>query len=268
MPDVYAQITEVDPATAELVADAMELRAADPQQRAMLMSYLEDLALAGGARVLEIGCGTGAISRVLAGRPEVAEVVGIDPSPLLLVKARHLSSGVPGLSFTEADGRDLPVLSGTFDGVVLHTVLSHVPGPEHVLAEAFRVLRPGGRLAAFDGDYATITLAAGESDPLQACCEAFAAGFIHDRWLVRRLPALVRAAGFRDVAMRSHGYLQTSDPAYMLSIADRGADTLVATGRIGHALGEALRAEARRRVGEHAFFGHIAYASLTATRRA
>ena len=50
----------------------------------------------------------------------------------------------------------------------------------------------------------------------------------------------------------------------MLSIADRGADALVSSGRIGPELGEALRAEARRRVGARTFFGHVAYLSLVA----
>ncbi|HEX6015765.1 MAG TPA: hypothetical protein VFY87_28965 [Geminicoccaceae bacterium] len=50
----------------------------------------------------------------------------------------------------------------------------------------------------------------------------------------------------------------------MVSIADRGADTLVANGRIGRDLADALKAEARRRVEDGSFFGHIAYASLVA----
>jgi SAM-dependent methyltransferase len=264
VPDVYAHIAEADATTAAQVAGAMELRATDPQQRAMLDAYLADAALPDGSRVIEIGCGTGAICRALAARAETGEVVGVDPSPHLLDRARELAGGTSGLSFAEGDGRALPFAAAAFDAVVIHTVLSHVPGPERVLAEARRVLRPGSRLAVFDGDYATITLATGEHDPLQACADAFAPAFIHDPWLVRRLPALVREAGFEDAELRSHGYVQVDDPAYLLSIADRGADALVATGRIGRALAAALKAEARRRVDDHAFFGHIAYASLVA----
>ncbi|MCT7350884.1 methyltransferase domain-containing protein [Streptomyces sp. 15-116A] len=276
MPDVYAMINEVDEATLDQVAQAMEISAADPQHLDMLRDYLSDLGLDKGAeaptggearaRVLEIGCGTGAISRVLAGLPGVREVVGADPSAALLDRARSLSSTRSNLSFLQADGRDLPLPEADFDVVVLHRVLSHVPGPQTLLAQAHRVLRPGGRLAVFDGDYSTITLATGPTDPLQTCVDAFIPAYITDPWLVRRLPALLDGAGFTHGRLRSHGFAQIEDPGYMLTIADRGAEALVAAGRIGQALADALKAEARRRVSDHTFFGHIAYASLTARR--
>lgn len=141
-----------------------------------------------------------------------------------------------------------------------------MPEPEQVVAEAFRVLRPGGRLAVFDGDYATITLAIGDVDPLEVCVDAFRPAYITDSRVVRKLPALVAAAGFVGGRLRSHGYVQIEEPDYMLSIVDRGADALVDAGTIGPELGEALKAEARRRVDAKMFFGHGAYASLTAEK--
>ena len=54
----------------------------------------------------------------------------------------------------------------------------------------------GGALAVFDGDYATTTVALGDHDPLQACADAAMAALVHDRYLVRRLGTLVRAAGW------------------------------------------------------------------------
>jgi cyclopropane fatty-acyl-phospholipid synthase-like methyltransferase len=92
MPDVYSVITTVEPAVVARVADAMETSAADPQHRAMVAAYLGDLELADGAQLLEIGCGTGAIARVLADWPGVGEVLGVDPSPILLTRAQELSA--------------------------------------------------------------------------------------------------------------------------------------------------------------------------------
>lgn len=208
------------------------------------------------------------MTRALALWPRVGEAVGVDPSPLFLEKARELARDVPNISFTEGDARALPLEDESADVVVFHTTLCHVPGPELALAEARRVLRTGGSLAVFDGDYATTTLATGAFDPLEACADAAVDFLVHDRFLVRRLPTLAREAGFEIERLRGHSYVEApSSLGYMLAIADRGADALVAAGRIGSAAADALKAEARRRSDEHEFFGHIAYASVIARKR-
>ena len=266
MPDAYATIADVDVATQERLAAVLELRAADPQQRAILESYLSEIHFGDEARVLEIGCGTGPVTRVLAARPGVVEAVGVDPSPVFLAKARELAAAVANITFEQGDGRSLQFADADFDVVVLHTTLCHVPEPELVLAETFRVLRPNGTVAVCDGDYATVTVALGEWDPLQDCIEAVKAAFLNDPWLVRRLPALLRGAGFEVVSSKSHGYLQVSDPEYMLTLVDRGADALASWGRIGPELAASLKAEARHRAEADRFFGFIGFASYIARK--
>lgn len=264
MADVYATIDEADQSVQVQLADILELRAADLQQRAMLEDYLADLPLPRGARVLEIGCGPGPVARALAARPGIGDVVGIDPSPVFIERARMRAEGIPNLSFVTGDGRELPFDDRCFDAVVCHTSLCHIPGPELVIAEARRVTAPAGLLAIFDGDYATTTVAIDDHDPLQACAAGAIDALVHDRWLVRRLPGLVREAGFGVIRVRSHGYVETAEPHYMLTIVDRGADALVAAGRVGAPTAEALKAEARHRAEAGEFYGHIAYASLIA----
>lgn len=269
MPDVFATITDATPDILEGIMTVLELRAADPQQQAMLHAYLADATIPQGARVLEVGCGTGAVTRVLAAWPGVVKAVGVDPSPVLVAKARELGAGLTTLTFEEADGRSLPFGSTTFDIVVCHTTLCHVPGPEAMLHEAVRVLRPGGGLAVFEGDYATGTLATGVGDPLEMCAEAFREHFIHDPWLVRRLPALISAAGLQLQRVRSYGYVEAPEPGFMLpGWVDRGADALVASGRIGADMAAALKTEARRRVSRGEYFGHLAYMSCVARKPA
>ena len=266
MPDVYARIREVDRATQERLVDILEMRAADPRQYAMLHAYLSEVEFPQAAQVLEIGCGTGAVSRTLAQWPGVAHVIGVDPSPVFVAKARMLADGIANLAFEEGDGRSLSFDAKSFDVVVVHTTLSHVPQPERLLAEACRVLRPSGWLAVFDGDYATITVATGQRDPLEACIDAVRTQFIHDPWIVRRLPQLIRASGFEAMPLRSHGYVEAPEGAYMLTLVDRGAETLLHEGRISTETAEALKAEAQRRSSSKAWFGHIAFASILGRR--
>ena len=212
MPDVYLTITEAETAVLEQLAQILELRAADPQQAAIRDAYLDAVRFPEGARVVEAGCGTGAVSRALAQRPEIAEVVATDPSPFFVARARELAAGLDGLTFAEADARDLPFEDGSFDAAVFHTVLCHVAEPGSALAAAHRVLRPGGRLVIFDGDYATTTVAVSPADPLQACVEATLATLVYDRYLIRRLPSLVAAAGFESLGSASHGYVLSRRP--------------------------------------------------------
>jgi ubiquinone/menaquinone biosynthesis C-methylase UbiE len=266
MPDVWSSLTDLDTATQDRLAAVLETRGADPQQQAMRRAFLGDTPFPAHAVALDVGCGTGVLTRMLARLPRVDRVIGVDPVSSLLDKARELAADLSNVSFQQADGRSLPFADESFDVVVFDSTLSHIPGPEHALAEAYRVLRPMGWLGIFDGDYATTTVALGDHDPLQACVETMMTNSVNDRWLVRRLTALVRGANFEPVAFRSQGIVETSG-GYMLTIIDRGVDLLHASGQIGGVSAEALKAEARRRIEDGSFFGHIAYASLTACKR-
>lgn len=263
MPDIWAMVSDLDAATQDRLAGVLETRGADPRQQDMRRAFLESIPFPTQARVLEVGCGTGVLTRMLARLPQVSSVMGVDPAPALLARARELTSGIPNVEYQVADGRSLPFADEQFDVVIFDSTLSHVPDPEPALSEAHRVLRTAGWLAVFDGDYATTTVALGDHDPLQACVDAMMARSVNDRWLVRRLPALVRAAGFTIERVDAHGFVETTG-GYMLTIVDRGADLLCAAGQIGDDTAGALKREARRRVEAGSFFGFIAYGSLLA----
>ena len=267
MPDVYANITQADRAIQERLADVIEQRAADARYQTMVNAYLSAVPWQGNPRVLEMGCGTGFVCRLLAQRYPVADVVGVDPSPVFVERARTLASHLPRVSFECADGRALTQDEASFDGVVINTTASHVPQPERLVAEAHRVLRAGGWLAVFDGDYATATVARHPADPLQCCVQAFLTGFVHDPWLMRRLPRLIESSGFdAGGSMHSHGYVEAPHAGYMLTWIERGADALVGAGCIDTRNADALKAEAHRRNDAREWFGHIAFASLIAAK--
>jgi ubiquinone/menaquinone biosynthesis C-methylase UbiE len=260
--DVYSRISEVDPAIQARLADVLEMRVVDARQRDLWTAYISTIEFVPEARVLEIGCGTGAVTRLLAQWPNVGQVVGVDPSSVFIEKARELAHGIPNLTYEVGDGRALQIKADKFDVVVVHQALSHVPEPERLLAEAHRVLHPRGWLAVYDGDYATTTVATSDFDPLEQCIHAFRANFIHDAWIMRRLPQLLQTTGFEVTRMQSHGYIESPQGAYMLTLIDRGADSLLQAGQISQGVCDALKAEAKRRHDSRTWFGHIAYASI------
>jgi hypothetical protein len=105
-----------------------------------------------------------------------------------------------------------------------------------------------------------------DHDPLQACVSAMMANSVNDRRLMRHVSGLISTSGFQLVGFQSHGFAETAGSAYMLSVIDRGADILRASGVVGEETAGALKAEARRRAETGTFFGHIAYVSLTARK--
>ena len=116
---------------------------------AQLVDHVLDglgVALEPGDRVLEIGCGLGRITRVLAAR--VARVVALDVSDEMLERARELNPQLGNVDWVLGDGSTLaPLGDSTLDACVTLVVLQHIPDPQITLSyvrELGRVLRPGG----------------------------------------------------------------------------------------------------------------------------
>jgi SAM-dependent methyltransferase len=96
--------------------------------------------------VLDLGCGIGRLTRVLAGR--AAHVTALDVSPVMLARAQELNPELNNVTWVLGDGETLEgVPDGSIDAAVSHVVLQHIPSAKVQLgyvAELGRVLRPGG----------------------------------------------------------------------------------------------------------------------------
>ena len=96
--------------------------------------------------VVDLGCGIGRLTRVLAAR--AGHVTALDVSPAMLSRAQELNPGLANVTWLLGDGESLEgIPDGTVDAVVSHVVLQHIPSAKVQLgyvAEMGRVLRPGG----------------------------------------------------------------------------------------------------------------------------
>jgi arsenite methyltransferase len=265
LPDPYANIREVPVEMQRRLANALDTRAADPSQVEIRRRYFANLHLPPGAKAVEFGSGTGHVTRDLIEVVGAAEAIGIEPSAVLIARAREQHSDVPGLKFQEGDAATTGMAAGSIDLVVMHTLVCHAPAVEALLSEAARIIKPGGLVAVFDGDYELTSVALSGSDPLQAVVNRWI-DLVHDRWVPRRLGKLLAAAGFKIRRTDIFGYTAT-DPAYFMTVIERGADLLVADGVLGQPAAEAMKAEGRRRLDEGTFFGSIPYVCVIAVKQ-
>lgn len=98
--------------------------------------------------VLLVGIGSGLDIPLL---PQGHDYTGIDLTPAMLERARRRAASMAlNIQLDLGDARHLPYADGQFDTVVLHLILAITAHPARVLAEAGRVLRPGGQMLIFD----------------------------------------------------------------------------------------------------------------------
>jgi ubiquinone/menaquinone biosynthesis C-methylase UbiE len=131
-------------------ADWDEMRALDLPAAAVEAALLSIVPPDDGGCLLDIGTGTGRVLELLA--PRVRQALGIDASKSMLALARARLAGpdYAHCAVRLADMYRLPLASSSYDTVVLQMVLHHAEEPAVVIAEAVRVLRPGGRLLLID----------------------------------------------------------------------------------------------------------------------
>jgi SAM-dependent methyltransferase len=163
--------------------------------------WLKGRGLTDGMHILDVGCGPGFVSEKLARLNPSGVTIGLEPDPELARLAGRRFDANPGLSLHQGSlaHNDLP--ESYFDFAYARFVAQHLASPQEEMRHVFRLLKPGAQVVLADADDG-LTLVHPEPPELlevMRLSETNQAESGGDRWIGRKLPALLTQAGFTDV---------------------------------------------------------------------
>ena len=268
--DPFGRTDKLDDAMLEALVARFEARGKHPLFSKMLHQYLDAMDIASDARVLDLGCGTGLAARAIAHRQGFSgTVTGIDLSPYLVAAAQRLARDEAvdtRLEFLAGDVRSLDLPDASFDALVAHTLLSHVEDPLAVLRQAARLVKPGGLIGIFDGDYASLTFDHADASKGKAYDEALIGALVTNPRVMRQMPRLLRAAGLKLVGCFPHVLSEAGTATFWASAIEAYRRLVPKSGGMSQDEANAWAAALRSDSDAGVFFGSSNYYAYVARR--
>jgi SAM-dependent methyltransferase len=268
--DIYRLAPSADAAVLDVIADRLEFRGTDDGYVRLSQGYLARLPRAGVERILALGCGTGIEVRALRRLTDPGTaIVGVDHSPDLLEVARRLTAqegAGDNVTYATADAHDLPYADGEFDIVTMHTLISHVDDPVQVLREARRVVRPGGTIAIFDGDYASLTFGYPDHAVATAVEEKLIKLIVANPRIMRDLPRLLGETGLALTAAEGALYANLGSGTFWAGAAESYGALLARSGLLAEEVVDRWRAFQARSAADNTLFAACSYYTYLARR--
>jgi SAM-dependent methyltransferase len=268
--DPHRYINELDKTAVENLIARLESRAQDSVFTRLFERYADQLDLPPSVQVLEVGCGTGAMARVLAQRGDFSgKVIGVDQSQAFIEAATRFAQdeGVNDrVEFQVGDAHQLDFPPATFDVVIAHTLISHVAEPKMVLREMARVVRPGCMVVIFDGDYASLTYAFPDHDFGHQMDVALANATFNNPRIMRDLPRLFPEFGLEMTASWGEAVVEIGNASYFKSFAETYAPYVTKAGLLPPESVEAWLTAQRQSMESGTFFAACNYYTYLALR--
>jgi ubiquinone/menaquinone biosynthesis C-methylase UbiE len=268
--DPYRITDKLEDALLDVMISRLEARGNHWFFQSVLREYLDAMDIDSASTVLDMGCGTGVAARTIARRTNFSgRVTGIDLSPYLVEAAKRLADeeGLGGrVEFRYGDTRELDIPDGEFDAVVAHTLVSHVQEPPTALNEAARVVKPGGLIAIFDGDYASMTFALDDPVERKRYDEALISAVVTSARVMRQMPRLIQQAGLEMVRTFPYIMAEVGEGDFWLSAIDSFEKLAPQSGAMTEAEATGWANALHRASDEGVFFGASNYYTYIARR--
>ena len=228
--DPWRTSQAVDSQSVQVMASMIDSRAAAPEEIAARRTYLDLLKIRAGEHALDVGCGTGAVTRDLRERVlPGGHIVGVEPNPdLLAIAAERL----PDVEFRQGDALRLPSDAEQFDVTICITVLEHMHDAEGAIPELVRVTKPGGRIGVMCGDQESFIVNHPDRALTRRILETFVEARFANPWIGRQVPALLEQHGVQQVQVRGLPTVDRDPTRFPAQAARLRADIALQAGAI------------------------------------
>lgn len=261
--DPHRFINELDKSAVDRIIDRLEKRAKDKVFTRLFEKYIALLAFPSSAQILEIGCGTGANLRLLAQRGGFSgKVCGIDQSQTFVEAASRFAyeeNVADRIELRVGDIHSLSYPDDVFDIVIAHTVISHVTDPSTVIREMGRVVKPGGTVVIFDGDYASLTYAHTNHEFGRQMDAALASASFNNPRIMRELPKLLPTLGLQLTTAWGDVITEIGHASYFKSFAETYAPYVAQAGLMSADDVDSWMAVQQQSIADNSFFAACNY---------
>ena len=258
--DPWSNPSAISPEDAARMAAFLEDRAARPDQILVNTALRDALSPQPGERILEVGCGSGALCRLVApGLLPDGELLGVDVAPEMVAAARALAGQQTHLRFEVGAGAALPVEDATYDAAFGARLLLHVADPVPVVAEMARVVKPGGRVVLMDWDFETVVVSHPDRELARRLLHWRCDHHSGDNWSGRRLLGHALAIGLRDLTVIPVTTVAWDEAAALTGSMFRAAEVARDGGAITPAEHDAWVGELKRQLTVGQFLASITY---------
>lgn len=272
--DPFADINSLSTEDLDRLATILETRGGQARQIKMRETCFAAAGLAPGASVIDIGCGTGVVTRELARvTGPTGRVVGVDMSLALLryARSRAVADDLP-IDYVLGNACALPFAERAFDASCSVTLLAHIPDLDCVVRQMLRVTRQTVML--LDQDYQTLVFENSDTRLTRKILQHGADYSVVDGWCGRKLCGLLVRHELEGVVCWPFVYSERDSDSYLITIAERFAALATRHDVVSEAQARGWLQELYERAAAGTFFaslnyyfayGHVRRPSLTAS---